>query len=114
MVKNYSFLNAGLALIYNGKRYLSKRGLADLLEENITEEPLYPIIHLKEDDVEIVVTHTSQVGEDFYSFVNGQNTTQGGTHLSASRKQWLVSSRTSLGRTSTTATSAMGCSCHQH
>ena len=83
MVKNYSFLNAGLALIYNGKRYLSKRGLADLLEENITEEPLYPIIHLKEDDVEIVVTHTSQVGEDFYSFVNGQNTTQGGTHLSA-------------------------------
>ena len=83
MVKNYSFLNAGLALIYNGKRYLSKRGLADLLEENITEEPLYPIIHLKEDDVEIVLTHTSQVGEDFYSFVNGQNTTQGGTHLSA-------------------------------
>ena len=83
MVKNYSFLNAGLALIYNGKRYLSKRGLADLLEENITEEPLYPIIHLKEDDVEIVITHTSQVGEDFYSFVNGQNTTQGGTHLSA-------------------------------
>ena len=83
MVKNYSFLNAGLTLVYNGKRYLSKRGLADLLEENITEEPLYPIIHLKEEDVEIVLTHTSQVGEDFYSFVNGQNTTQGGTHLSA-------------------------------
>lgn len=83
MVKNYSFLNAGLSLIYNGKRYLSKRGLADLLEENMTEEALYPIIHLQEPDVEIVLTHTSQVGEDFYSFVNGQNTTQGGTHLSA-------------------------------
>ena len=83
MVKNYSFLNAGLALIYNGRRYLSKRGLADLLEENMTEEALYPLIHLKEDDVEIVLTHTTQVGEDFYSFVNGQNTTQGGTHLSA-------------------------------
>ena len=62
MVKNYSFLNAGLALIYNGKRYLSKRGLADLLEENITEEPLYPIIHLKEDASRSSLTHTSQVG----------------------------------------------------
>ena len=65
MVKNYSFLNAGLTLVYNGKRYLSKRGLADLLEENITEEPLYPIIHLKEEAVELVLTHTSQVGDDF-------------------------------------------------
>ena len=82
-MKNYSFLNAGLTLTYNGRRYLSKRGLADLLEENMTEEALYPLIHLKEDDVEIVLTHTTQVGEDFYSFVNGQNTTQGGTHLSA-------------------------------
>ena len=83
MVKNYAFLNAGLTLLYNKRRYLSKRGLADLLEENLTEEALYPIIHLKDDDVEIVLTHTAQVGEDFYSFVNGQNTTQGGTHLSA-------------------------------
>ena len=86
MIKNYSYLNAGLTLIYNGERYLSKQGLADLLAENMTDEALYPIIHLKDEDVEIVLTHTSQVGEDFYSFVNGQNTTQGGTHLSAFRE----------------------------
>ena len=86
MIKNYSYLNAGLTLIYNGERYLSKQGLADLLAENMTDEALYPIIHLKEEDVEIVLTHTNQVGEDFYSFVNGQNTTQGGTHLSAFRE----------------------------
>ena len=86
MIKNYSYLNAGLTLIYNGERYLSKQGLADLLAENMTEEALYPIIHLKDEDVEIVLTHTNQVGEDFYSFVNGQNTTQGGTHLSAFRE----------------------------
>ena len=86
MIKNYSYLNAGLTLIYNGERYLSKQGLADLLAENMTAEALYPIIHLKAEDVEIVLTHTNQVGEDFYSFVNGQNTTQGGTHLSAFRE----------------------------
>ena len=86
MIKNYSYLNAGLTLIYNGERYLSKQGLADLLAENMPDEALYPIIHLKDEDVEIVLTHTNQVGEDFYSFVNGQNTTQGGTHLSAFRE----------------------------
>ena len=86
MIKNYSYLNAGLTLVYNGERYLSKQGLADLLAENMTDEALYPIIHLKDEDVEIVLTHTNQVGEDFYSFVNGQNTTQGGTHLSAFRE----------------------------
>ena len=86
MIKNYSYLNAGLTLIYNGERYLSKQGLADLLAKNMTDEALYPIIHLKDEDVEIVLTHTNQVGEDFYSFVNGQNTTQGGTHLSAFRE----------------------------
>ena len=86
MIKNYSYLNAGLTLIYNSERYLSKQGLADLLAENMTDEALYPIIHLKDEDVEIVLTHTNQVGEDFYSFVNGQNTTQGGTHLSAFRE----------------------------
>lgn len=86
MIKNYSYLNAGLTLIYNGEHYLSKQGLADLLAENMTDEALYPIIHLKDEDVEIVLTHTNQVGEDFYSFVNGQNTTQGGTHLSAFRE----------------------------
>jgi len=86
MIKNYSYLNAGLTLVYNGQRYQSKEGLADLLAENMTDEALYPIIHLKDEDVEIVITHTNQVGEDFYSFVNGQNTTQGGTHLSAFRE----------------------------
>nr|WP_235264605.1 DNA topoisomerase IV subunit B [Porphyromonas sp. COT-239 OH1446] len=86
MVKNYAFLNAGLTLVYNGKRYLSKGGLADLLEENMSGEPLYPIIHFKDDDIEIVLTHANQYGEEFYSFVNGQNTTQGGTHLSAFRE----------------------------
>lgn len=86
MVKNYAFLNAGLTLVYNGKRYFSKRGLADLLEENMSGEALYPIIHFKDDDIEIVLTHANQYGEEFYSFVNGQNTTQGGTHLSAFRE----------------------------
>ena len=86
MIKNYSYLNAGLTLIYNGERYLSKQGLADLLAENMTDEALYPIIHLKDEDVEIVLTHTNQVGEDFYSFVNGQNTPQGAPHLSPFRE----------------------------
>ncbi|MDY6122321.1 MAG: DNA topoisomerase IV subunit B [Porphyromonas sp.] len=86
MVKNYVFLNAGLTIIYNGKPYNSKEGLSDLLRENMTGESLYPIIHLKDNDIEIVVTHTQQYGEEFYSFVNGQNTTQGGTHLTAFRE----------------------------
>lgn len=86
MVRNYVFLNAGLTIVYNGKRYVSKRGLADLLETNMSSEPLYPLIHLKGDDVELVLTHANQYGEEFYSFVNGQNTTQGGTHLTAYRE----------------------------
>lgn len=86
MMKNYSFLNAGLAMVYNGKRYLSRQGLFDLLEENLDKEPLYPIIHLKGKDIEIAITHVKQYGEEFYSFVNGQNTTQGGTHLAAFKK----------------------------
>ncbi|MDO4706892.1 MAG: toprim domain-containing protein [Porphyromonadaceae bacterium] len=86
MVKNYVFLNTGLSIIYNGRRYASKRGLVDLLDEQMTGEPLYTPIHLKGDDIEIVLTHANQYGEEFYSFVNGQNTTQGGTHLSAFRE----------------------------
>lgn len=86
MVKNYTFLNAGLVITLNGTRYQSKNGLKDLLEENMSGEPLYPIIQLQEQDVEIALTHTNQYGEEFYSFVNGQNTTQGGTHLSAFRE----------------------------
>lgn len=86
MVNNYTYLNAGLAIYLNGKKYISRHGLLDLLRENMTSEPLYPIIHLKEEDIEIVLTHTEQYGEEYYSFVNGQHTTQGGTHLTAFRE----------------------------
>ena len=83
MVNNYTYLNVGLQLMFNGKRYHSRNGLLDLLKENMTARPLYPIIHLKGDDIEVVLTHADQNGEEYYSFVNGQHTTQGGTHLSA-------------------------------
>lgn len=83
LLKNYVFLNSGLTILYNGKRYHSRNGLVDLLNENMTTEPLYPIIHLKGEDIEVVITHSNQYGEEYYSFVNGQYTTQGGTHLSA-------------------------------
>lgn len=83
MLKNYSFLNTGLTIIYNGRRMQSKNGLKDLLEDNMSATPLYPIIHLKGHDIEGAITHAGQYGEEFYSFVNGQHTTQGGTHLSA-------------------------------
>ena len=83
LLKNYVFLNSGLSIIYNGKRFYSRNGLVDLLNENMTTEPLYPIIHLKGEDIEVVITHSNQYGEEYYSFVNGQHTTQGGTHLSA-------------------------------
>ena len=83
LLKNYTFLNTGLAIIFNGKRFISRHGLLDLLRENMTDEPLYPIIHLKGEDIEIALTHANQYGEEYYSFVNGQHTTQGGTHLTA-------------------------------
>lgn len=83
LIKNYTFLNTGLALIFNGKRYISRHGLLDLLQDVMTKEPLYPIIHLTGDDIEIAITHAPQYGEEYYSFVNGQHTTQGGTHLAA-------------------------------
>ena len=86
MVNNYTYLNAGLQIYFNGKRYLSRHGLLDLLRENMTSDPLYPIIHLQGEDIEVVLTHTDQYGEEYYSFVNGQHTTQGGTHLSAFRE----------------------------
>ncbi len=86
MINNYTYLNVGLQIFYNGKRYLSRHGLLDLLKENMTAEPLYPIIHLKGEDIEVVLTHTDQYGEEYYSFVNGQHTTQGGTHLTAFRE----------------------------
>ena len=83
LLKNYVFLNSGLSILFNGKKFYSRNGLVDLLNENMTTEPLYPIIHLKGEDIELVITHSNQYGEEYYSFVNGQYTTQGGTHLSA-------------------------------
>ncbi|MEG1685198.1 MAG: DNA topoisomerase IV subunit B [Bacteroides sp.] len=86
LLKNYVFLNSGLSIIFNGKRFHSRNGLVDLLNENMTAEPLYPIIQLKGEDIEMVLTHSNQYGEEYYSFVNGQHTTQGGTHLTAFRE----------------------------
>ena len=83
LLKNYVFLNSGLVISYNGKKFYSKNGLVDLLNEYMTSEALYPIIHLSGQDIEIAITHANQYGEEYYSFVNGQFTTQGGTHLSA-------------------------------
>lgn len=88
MLKNYCYLNTGLTIIYNGEKYVSEHGLKDLLAENIHEEDrIYDIIHLKDEDIEIAMTHSkTQYSEEYYSFVNGQNTTQGGTHLGAFRE----------------------------
>lgn len=87
MIWNYVFLNSGLTINYNGKKYFSENGLKDLLERNIdTESMRYPIIHLKGDDIEMAITHGQQYGEEYYSFVNGQHTTQGGTHQAAFRE----------------------------
>ena len=83
LVKNYTFLNTGLTIVFNGQKFMSRHGLLDLLRENMTQDPLYDIIHIKDDDIEIAITHVNQYGEEYYSFVNGQHTTQGGTHLSA-------------------------------
>ena len=83
MLRNYTYLNTGLTIMYNGRRILSRNGLEDLLNDNMTTEGIYPIIHLKGEDIEIAFTHTNQYGEEYHSFVNGQHTTQGGTHQSA-------------------------------
>jgi topoisomerase-4 subunit B len=83
MLKNYVYLNAGLTITYNGNKFYSKNGLFDLLTENMGGEGLYPIIHLQHEDIEVAITHGEQYGEEYYSFVNGQHTTQGGTHLLA-------------------------------
>lgn len=86
LLKNYVFLNTGLTILLNGRKFHSRNGLVDLLNENMTTEPLYPIIHLSGTDIEVVITHGNQYGEEYYSFVNGQHTTQGGTHLTAFRE----------------------------
>ncbi|MCD6331829.1 MAG: ATP-binding protein, partial [Bacteroidales bacterium] len=86
MLKNYVFLNAGLTIRFNGQKFFSRHGLLDLLQTKMSEEGLYPIIHLKNEDIELALTHGKHYGEEYYSFVNGQHTTQGGTHLSAFRE----------------------------
>lgn len=83
MLRNYTYLNAGLTIMYNGRRIKSRNGLEDLLNDNMTVDGLYPIVHVKGEDIEIAFTHTNQYGEEYHSFVNGQHTTQGGTHQSA-------------------------------
>ena len=88
MLKNYVYLNTGLTIVFNGEKYVSENGLKDLLEDNNNlEDMLYPIIHLKGDDIEVAITHSkTQYSEEYHSFVNGQHTTQGGTHQSAFRE----------------------------
>ena len=86
MIWNYCYLNRGLSIYFNGNKFQSKNGLKDLLEDNMDGDPLYPIIHLEGDDIEVAFTHGRTYGEDYYSFVNGQHTTQGGTHQSAFRE----------------------------
>lgn len=100
MLKNYVYLNTGLTIIFNGEKYFSKNGLKDLLQENINEsDMLYPIIHLKGEDIEVALTHSkTQYSEEYHSFVNGQNTTQGGTHLSAYREALVKTIREFYGK----------------
>jgi topoisomerase-4 subunit B len=86
MLRNYTYLNTGLTIVYNGQKFISRNGLKDLLEENMSNEGLYPIIHMQNGDIEVAITHGNQYGEEYYSFVNGQHTTQGGTHLVAFRE----------------------------
>ena len=100
MLKNYVYLNTGLTIVFNGEKYYSENGLKDLLEENINEsDVVYPIIHLKGDDIEIALTHSkTQYSEEYHSFVNGQNTTQGGTHLAAYREALVKTIREFYGK----------------
>ncbi len=93
MIRNYVYLNAGLVINFNGTKYVSKNGLLDLLTENLNQEEIYPIIHLKDNDFEMAITHGKQYSEEYYSFVNGQHTTQGGTHLSAFREGYVKTIR---------------------
>lgn len=88
LLKNYTFLNAGLTIDFNGHKFFSRNGLRDLLEENLEADPLYPIIHLKGEDIEVAITHGNQYGEDYYSFVNGQHTSQGGRIFRLSGRCW--------------------------
>lgn len=93
LLRNYTYLNTGLAIHFNGEIYRSENGLLDLLDEQMTETGLYPIISLKDDDLELAITHCNQYGEEYYTFVNGQHTTQGGTHLQAFREAYVKTIR---------------------
>ncbi|MGE4287308.1 MAG: DNA topoisomerase IV subunit B [Salinivirgaceae bacterium] len=93
LLRNYTFLNSGLTITLNGEKYISRNGLVDLLDEYMSAPGLYPIIHLKDEDIELAVTHGRQYGEEYYSFVNGQHTTQGGTHLVAFREAYVKTIR---------------------
>lgn len=93
MLWNYAYLNPGLTINFNGQKFYSENGLSDLLKANLTEEPLYPIIHLKDEDIECAITHINSYGEEYYSFVNGQHTTQGGTHQAAFREAYVKTIR---------------------
>jgi topoisomerase-4 subunit B len=98
MVRNYTFLNVGLTIVFNGQEFKSENGLLDLLNTHISDEPLYPVIHLRSKDIELAFTHTTAYGEDYYSFVNGQHTTQGGTHLAAFREALVKTARDFYGK----------------
>lgn len=95
---NYAYLNAGLTIVFNGQRFKSENGLRDLLAANIGEEQLYPTVHLRGEDIEVAITHTNSYGEDYYSFVNGQYTTQGGTHQAAFREAYVKVIRDFFGK----------------
>ena len=100
LLKNYTFLNTGLAIYFNGQKFISRKGLLDLLSENMTGMPLYEPIHLIGEDIEVAITHANQYGEEYYSFVNGQHTTQGGTHLTAFKEAVSRTIKEFLGRAS--------------
>ncbi|MGD1844449.1 MAG: DNA topoisomerase IV subunit B [Salibacteraceae bacterium] len=98
MLWNYAYLNRGLTINFNGTKFHSDNGLLDLLDQNLSNEPIYPIIHLEGEDIEVAITHTNAYGEDYYSFVNGQHTTQGGTHQGAFREAYVRTIRQHLGK----------------
>ncbi|MFN0032320.1 MAG: toprim domain-containing protein, partial [Flavobacteriales bacterium] len=95
---NYCYLNTGLTIVFNGQKFRSENGLKDLLAANLSEDQLYPTIHLKGEDIEVAITHTNSYGEDYYSFVNGQYTTQGGTHQGAFREAYVKVIRDFFGK----------------
>lgn len=102
MLRNYTYLNSGLTIMYNGRRIKSRNGLEDLLVDNMTTDPLYPIVHIKGEDIEIAFTHTNQYGEEYHSFVNGQHTTQGVLTRALSRSILPRPSRNIMTKTTNT------------